>query len=81
VVNKHLLRDLVELGLWNETMKQELMRNNGSCSGSRYSSRLERIVQNSLGMSMKDIIYVTSTWLFCRSISIIELVYAKCQLF
>jgi ribonucleoside-diphosphate reductase alpha chain len=27
-VNKHLLHDLVDL--WNETMKQELMRNNGS---------------------------------------------------
>jgi ribonucleoside-diphosphate reductase alpha chain len=26
VVNKHLLHDLVELGLWNETMKQELMK-------------------------------------------------------
>jgi ribonucleoside-diphosphate reductase alpha chain len=26
VVNKHLLHDLVDLGLWNETMKQELMR-------------------------------------------------------
>jgi ribonucleoside-diphosphate reductase alpha chain len=30
VVNKHLLNDLVERGLWNETLKQELMRNNGS---------------------------------------------------
>jgi ribonucleoside-diphosphate reductase alpha chain len=29
VVNKHLLHDLVDLGFWNETMK-ELMRNNGS---------------------------------------------------
>ena len=30
VVNKHLLEDLVELGLWTEDMKQELMRANGS---------------------------------------------------
>ena len=30
VVNKHLLEDLAERGLWNEDMKQELMRNNGS---------------------------------------------------
>ena len=30
VVNKHLLEDLVKLGLWNENMKQELMRANGS---------------------------------------------------
>lgn len=30
VVNKHLLKDLVELGLWNERIKQEIMRANGS---------------------------------------------------
>ena len=30
VVNKHLLEDLVDRGLWNEDMKQELMRANGS---------------------------------------------------
>ncbi|HSN48861.1 MAG TPA: ribonucleoside-diphosphate reductase subunit alpha, partial [Flavobacterium sp.] len=30
VVNKHLLEDLVKLGLWNEDLKQELMRQNGS---------------------------------------------------
>ena len=30
VVNKHLLRDLIGLGLWDEDMKQALMANNGS---------------------------------------------------
>jgi ribonucleoside-diphosphate reductase alpha chain len=30
IVNKHLLNDLVELGLWNEDMKHELMGANGS---------------------------------------------------
>lgn len=30
VVNKHLLEDLVELGLWNNDMKEEIMRANGS---------------------------------------------------
>jgi ribonucleoside-diphosphate reductase alpha chain len=40
VVNKHLLRDLVELGLWNETMKQELMRNNGSVQDQSQSLNL-----------------------------------------
>lgn len=30
VVNKHLLQDLVDRGLWNEEMKQMLMANNGS---------------------------------------------------
>jgi len=30
VVNKHLLKDLVELGLWNHAMKERLMAANGS---------------------------------------------------
>jgi ribonucleoside-diphosphate reductase alpha chain len=30
VVNKHLLRDLVKLGLWNEEMKNKIIANNGS---------------------------------------------------
>ena len=30
VVNKHLLRDLINLGLWNNTMKERLMAANGS---------------------------------------------------
>lgn len=30
IVNKHLLKDLVELGLWNDDMKNELIASNGS---------------------------------------------------
>jgi ribonucleoside-diphosphate reductase alpha chain len=30
IVNKHLMKDLVELGLWNEEMKEAIIRNNGS---------------------------------------------------
>jgi ribonucleoside-diphosphate reductase alpha chain len=30
VVNKHLLRDLVKIGLWNDSMKNELINANGS---------------------------------------------------
>lgn len=30
VVNHHLLKDLTEMGLWNETMKQKLIAYNGS---------------------------------------------------
>ena len=30
MVNKHLINDLINLGLWNEGMKQKLMVNNGS---------------------------------------------------
>ncbi len=30
IVNKHLLKDLIERGLWNEDMKERLMMSNGS---------------------------------------------------
>lgn len=30
IVNKHLLRDLVQLGLWNDSLKQRIMAANGS---------------------------------------------------
>jgi ribonucleoside-diphosphate reductase alpha chain len=30
VVNKHLMRDLIELGLWNDTMRNRLISTNGS---------------------------------------------------
>jgi len=33
VVNKHLLKDLVALGLWNEQMKNEIIAANGSVQG------------------------------------------------
>jgi ribonucleoside-diphosphate reductase alpha chain len=30
VVNKHLMRELISLGLWNDALKQEIVLNNGS---------------------------------------------------
>jgi ribonucleoside-diphosphate reductase alpha chain len=56
VVNKHLLRDLVELGLWDETMKQELMRNNGSVQDLDIPQDLKELYKTVWEMSMKDII-------------------------
>jgi ribonucleoside-diphosphate reductase alpha chain len=47
VVNKHLLNDLVGLGLWNET-KAGMMQQRFS-TRFKYTAGLERIVQNSLG--------------------------------
>jgi hypothetical protein len=81
VVNKHLLHDLVERGLWNENLKQELMRNNGSVQALNIPQDFERIVQNCLGNVMKDIDMSRQRGYFCRSITIVELIYAKCQLF
>ena len=30
IANKHLMKDLIDLGLWNETMRQKLIATNGS---------------------------------------------------
>jgi ribonucleoside-diphosphate reductase alpha chain len=30
VVNKHLVRDLIKLGLWTTTIKNQIVANNGS---------------------------------------------------
>ena len=54
VVNKHLLHDLVALGLWNEQMKQEIIAANGSVQG------IARIPQH-----IKDL-YKTRVFTTCR---------------
>ena len=57
VLNKHLLEDLVQLGLWNEEMKQELMRNNGSIQNiETIPENIKELYRTVWEMSMKDII-------------------------
>ncbi|MCV9929262.1 ribonucleoside-diphosphate reductase subunit alpha [Flavobacterium sp. LS1R49] len=57
VVNKHLLEDLVKLGLWNETLKQEIMRHNGSVQNIDIIPQdLKDLYKTVWEMSMKDII-------------------------
>jgi len=57
VVNKHLLEDLVNLGLWNEAMKQELMRANGSIQHiETIPQDIRELYKTVWELSMKDII-------------------------
>ncbi|UII81381.1 ribonucleoside-diphosphate reductase subunit alpha [Flagellimonas sp. CMM7] len=57
VVNKHLLEDLVSLGLWNENMKQELMRANGSIQHiETIPQDIRELYKTVWELSMKDII-------------------------
>ena len=57
VVNKHLLEDLVNLGLWNEDLKQELMRANGSVQQlDNVPGEIKELYKTAWEMSMKDII-------------------------
>jgi len=57
VVNKHLLEDLVELGLWNDTLKEEIMRANGSIQHIEgIPQDLKELYKTVWELSMKDII-------------------------
>jgi ribonucleoside-diphosphate reductase alpha chain len=57
VVNKHLLEDLVNLGLWNNNMKEELMRANGSIQNLEgVPADLKELYKTVWELSMKDII-------------------------
>ena len=57
VVNKHLLEDLLNLGIWNEDLKQELMRNNGSVQNIEViPDDIKELYRTVWELSMKDII-------------------------
>jgi len=57
VVNKHLLEDLVKRGLWNENLKQEIMRHNGSVQNiDVIPEDLKELYKTVWEMSMKDIL-------------------------
>ena len=57
VVNKHLLEDLVELGLWNESLKQDIMRANGSVQHiDEIPKDIKELYRTVWELSMKDII-------------------------
>lgn len=57
VVNKHLLMDLVELGLWNEDVKNAVMANNGSIQSiDGIPENIKELYKTVWELSMKDII-------------------------
>ncbi len=57
VVNKHLLEDLVELNLWDNDMKEDIMRANGSIQHiEAIPQKLRDLYKTVWELSMKDII-------------------------
>ena len=57
VVNKHLLHDLNERGLWNDDLKNELMRHNGSVQDiEAVPADLKELYKTVWELKMKDII-------------------------
>lgn len=56
VINKYLLNDLTEMGLWNNDMKEQLMRDNGSVQNLDIPEELKEIYKTVWEVSMKDVI-------------------------
>jgi ribonucleoside-diphosphate reductase alpha chain len=57
VVNKHLLLDLVNLGLWNEDVKNQIIANNGSVQDiDVIPQNIKELYKTVWEMSMRDII-------------------------
>ncbi|CAL9730855.1 ribonucleoside-diphosphate reductase large chain 2 [Monosporozyma unispora] len=56
VVNPYLLRDLVDLGIWDESMKQHLITANGSIQGLNVPQELKDLYKTVWEISQKKII-------------------------
>src|SRR5690606_3405098 len=57
VVNKHLLEDLVKLGLWNQNLKQYLMTGNESVQGKdAIPDDIKELYKTNWELSIKNII-------------------------
>jgi ribonucleoside-diphosphate reductase alpha subunit len=57
IVNPHLIQDLTDLGIWNESVRNQLMRNGGSVSKiDCIPDRLKELYKTVWEMKMKDII-------------------------
>ncbi len=57
VVNKHLLRDLVELGIWNEDLRNKLLGANGSVQNiNEIPNNLKELYKTAWEISQKTII-------------------------
>ena len=48
IVNHHLLRDLTDLGLWDDDTKNQIIANNGSIQVRRYEQRLNTCLDSCL---------------------------------
>ena len=57
IVNKHLLKDLVKLGLWDDELKNEILRTNGSIQNiDHIPQNIKDLYKTVWELSMRDII-------------------------
>ena len=57
IVNKHLLRDLVKLGIWNDRLKNKLMASNGSLQNiDEFPENIKELYKTAWEISQKEIL-------------------------
>ncbi|MEC8616273.1 MAG: ribonucleoside-diphosphate reductase subunit alpha [Bacteroidota bacterium] len=57
IVNKHLLRDLVKLGIWNDRLKNKLMASNGSIQNiDEIPENIKQLYKTAWEISQKEIL-------------------------
>ena len=57
IVNKHLLRDLVKLGIWNDRLKNKLMASNGSIQNiDEIPENIKELYKTAWEISQKEIL-------------------------
>jgi ribonucleoside-diphosphate reductase alpha chain len=56
VVNKHLVKDLQTIGKWNDTTKNEIIRNNGSVQSLDIPDALKKLYKTVWELSMRSVI-------------------------
>ncbi|MDD9867825.1 MAG: ribonucleoside-diphosphate reductase subunit alpha [Candidatus Campbellbacteria bacterium] len=57
VVNKHLMKELIDRGLWSENMRQDLMRHNGSVQEIDYlPESIKSVYKTAWEISMRSVI-------------------------
>jgi ribonucleoside-diphosphate reductase alpha subunit len=62
VVNKYLLKDLVDLGVWNEDLKQKIIAQNGSVQGiAEIPVRLQNLYKTSWELKQRTLIDLAAT--------------------
>lgn len=61
IVNKHLLRDLVKLGIWNKDVKNEIIANNGSIQNIKViPENIKALYKTAWEISQKSIIEMSA---------------------
>lgn len=60
VINKHLVKDLIDLGLWNHAMKQEIVKHKGSVQNLDLPQWIKDVYKTSYEISQKVIIDMAS---------------------